>query len=90
MITFKSDSKRNLQTGNVCLLAVELLVDEGEAGELVPPHVVEDVARRLVRWSPTQRQILELPVKILCFSRIRLRIRDLLLCIDVQCRYLQL
>jgi len=49
-----------------------VLVDKGEAPELIPLHVVEDVGGRGVGRGGGHRQVLELRVKVLCFSGIRL------------------
>ena len=47
-------------------------VDKGEAPELIPLHVVEDVGGGGVGWGGGQGQVLELGVKVFCFTGIRL------------------
>ena len=51
-----------------------MLVDIGEAPELIPLHVVEDIGGRGVRRGGGHRQVLELGVKVLCFAGIRLKL----------------
>jgi hypothetical protein len=45
-----------------------VLVDKGEAPELIPRHVVEDVGGSGVGRGGGHRQVLELGVKVFCFT----------------------
>ena len=49
-----------------------MLVDKGEASELVPCHVVENVCGVGVGRGGGHGQVLELGVKVFCFTGIRL------------------
>ena len=49
-----------------------MLVDKGEAPELIPLHVVEDVGGGGVRRGGGHGQVFELAVKVLRFTGIRL------------------
>ena len=51
---------------------LKVLVDKGEAPELIPRHVVEDVGGGGVGRGGGHRQVLELGVKVFCFTGIRL------------------
>ena len=47
-------------------------VDKGEAPKLIPCHVVEDVGGGGVGRGGGEGQVLELGVKVFCFTGIRL------------------
>ena len=50
----------------------KVLVDKGEAPELIPLHVVEDVGGRGIWRCGGYGQLLELGVKVFSFARVRL------------------
>lgn len=54
------------------MLVDKVLVDKGEAPELIPLHVVEDVGGRGIWRCGGYGQLLELGVKVFSFARVRL------------------
>ena len=49
-----------------------MLVDKGEAPELIPLHVLEDVVGSGIWWGGGYRQLLELGVKVFRLAGVRL------------------
>ena len=60
--------KNYLQTTKM----LKVLVDKGEAPELIPLHVLEDVGGRGIWRGGGYGQLLELGVKVFSFARVRL------------------